>query len=178
MAFRPAGSISAVHRLRSRRRSAERSGGRRGQRHPSIEGVLYRERRHPLWFFIRCWAWLLLLGGALPTAVMARDRPVQIVAGLLVVLAELVILARLIDWITTYIVITRTELQVVGYDGPVTQLNLLTTEPRIVQGAIGRRLGYAHVAARVRGIKIRASNQLFLSRPDRLRTAFQSVRQT
>jgi hypothetical protein len=137
--------------------------------------VLYRERRHPLWFFVRCWGWLLVLAGALPTAVIARARPVQIVAGVLVVLAELVMLARLIDWATTHVVITRTELRVVGYDGPVAQLDLRTTEPTIVQGAIGRRLGYAHVTARIRGIKIRASNQLFLSRPDRLRTAFESV---
>jgi hypothetical protein len=142
---------------------------------PARNTVLYRERRHPLWFVIRCWAWLAVIAIAIPFVVVVHTRALQVVVGILAVCAQLIVLARLLDWVTTYVVITPAALRVVGYDGEISRVDLRVNEPRVVQSGTGRRLGYAHVAVRLIGIKIRASNQLFLSRPELLGEAIRQL---
>jgi hypothetical protein len=144
---------------------------------PPRNAALYRERRHPLWFVIRSWAWLAVIAAAIPVVVVVDAPALQVVAGVVAVAAELIVLARILDWVTTYVVITPSLLRVVGYDGEISRIDLKVNRPRVVQSRTGRRFGYAHVAVRLFGIKIRSSNQLFLSRPDALRAAIRQLAQ-
>jgi len=138
--------------------------------------ALYRERRHPLWFFARSWLWLLLLAVTLPITLRAEGRAAQLVGGVLVLVSQLAILLRLIDWATTLVVVSRpATLQIVGYEGQHHTADLRTTAPRIVQGRLGRALGYAHLVTRRPGIRPKTSSQMFLTRPDELRRALDAA---
>ena len=133
--------------------------------------VLYRERHHPIWFLARTWVWLLGFVVALPMTILAEGRAGQLVGGVLVLVSELGILLRLIDWTTTLVVIRPAGLQVVGYEGQLHTLDLRMASPRIVQSGLGRALGYAHLATRRPGVRPRTTSQMFLARPDELRAA-------
>jgi hypothetical protein len=133
--------------------------------------VLYQERRHPIWFFARCWVWLLLLAVALPVTLRAEEPASQLVGGVFVLVGELAILLSLIDWTTTQVVIRRAGLQVVGYEGQLHAADLRITAPRIIQSRLGRTLGYAHLVTRRPGLRPKTSSQMFLPRPDDLRAA-------
>jgi len=56
--------------------------------------------------------------------------------------------------------------------------DLRTTAPRIVQGRLGRALGYAHLVTRRPGIRPKTSSQMFLTRPDELRRAVDAALRT
>ena len=133
--------------------------------------MLYRERHHPIWFFARSWVWLLLVRGRPADDLRAEGRAGQLVGGVLVLVSELAILLRLIDWTTTLVVIRPAGLQVVGYEGQLHTLDLRMAAPRIVQSGLGRALGYAHLVTRRPGVRPRTTSQMFLARPDELRAA-------
>jgi hypothetical protein len=124
-----------------------------------------------VWFFSRSWLWLLLLAVALPTTLRAEGRASQLIGGVLVLVSQLAILLRLIDWATTLVVIRPGAVQVVGYEGQHHLADLRTTSPRIVQSRLGRALGYAHLVTRRPGIRPKTTSQMFLTRPDELRAA-------
>ena len=136
--------------------------------------VLYRERHHPIWFLARSWVWLLGFVIALPMTVRAEAGRGQLVGGVLVLVSELGILLRLIDWTTTLVVIRPAGLQVVGYEGNSTRWTCAW--PRPASSRAGWvALGYAHLAVRRPGVRPRTTSQMFLARPDELRAALDAA---
>jgi len=96
-----------------------------------------------------------------------------------VLVSQLAILLRLVDWATTVVVVIRpATLQVVGYEGQLQSADLRTNAPRIVQGRLARTLGYAHLVTRRPGIRPKSSSQMFLTRPDDLRRAVDAALRT